>query len=434
MNGMFAFLGTLESILWERLVVCTIFSLGLYFLIRSKVYPLRHFFSAFSFFISRLRKKNDGGKGEDPIKLFFASLGGCIGISNLVMVCHMIHVGGPGVLFWMWVVALLGIPMKYSEIYLGMKYRQPKEEGGGFLGGPMYFLQRAFRSPWFARCMALLLCIYGVEIFVFNTIRDSLVENSFLPRGGVILFLLLSVFWGGMRGIGALENISSRLIPLFIFVFCSAVLWVLAHHLYQIPSLFLTIFRSAFTGQATASGLLSGGLSLAFFRGVQFVCYSSDIGMGYSSIIHSESCEKSSQKQASLALLDLFFDIYVVATAAGLVILATGVWKEPLPASLYLQKAFEPYLPYSSLFMPFFIFLVGYTTIIAYLHTGQKCAQFLSPSWGKPLFTLYALFAFIFFSFYDTEIAMSLIMVVGGFLLLLNLIGIFRLRREICFD
>ena len=430
---MIPFLESLEVILWEGIATYVILLLGLYLFFRSRAYPLRRFFPTIALFFSHLRKKKQSSQGEHPLKLFFASLGGCIGIGNLVTVCGAIHLGGPGVLFWMWVVGLLGVLIKYGEVYLGMKYRRPKKDNSGFSGGPMYFLQRAFRSPWFARCMALLLCIYGVEIFMFNTIRDSFVENSPLSHGTITLILLSLIFFGGMRGVRQLGTISSHLVPLFIVLFCSSVFWVLAHHLWELPSLFCLIFRSAFTGHAAVGGFLGSSVSFALYRGFQVGCYSADIGMGYASILHSESCEKDPEKQASLALLDIFLDTYVVATAAGLLVLVTGVWKEPMDASLFVQRALEPYLPLTSFFMPLFLFLVGYTTIISYLHTGKKCAQFLFPRWGKPLFIFYAFTAFLLFSFCKAQVALSLMMVVGGALLLLNLFGIFRLRREIHF-
>ena len=121
---------------------------------------------------------------------FFASVGGMIGIGNVVGIVTAVQIGGPGALLWVWVAALAGTIIKYSEIFLGLKHRV-KNDRGGYDGGPMYFLRRAFNNQWIPIFVSILLCIYGVEIYQFAVVTDSLTVNFDLNRYAVMGVLLL---------------------------------------------------------------------------------------------------------------------------------------------------------------------------------------------------------------------------------------------------
>jgi AGCS family alanine or glycine:cation symporter len=117
-----------------------------------------------------------------------------------------------------------------------------------------------------------------------------------------------------------------------------------------------------------------------------------------------------------------------------MIVLLTGVWQSGLPAECLVQAALGTYFPYMDFFMPFFIFLLGYSTIIAYFVVGLNCAQYLSPKWGKNVYYVYAVAAFVTFSFVETHQALSVMAIVGCLLLVLNAWGIFKLTKEIRFD
>ena len=161
--------------------------------------------------------------------------------------------------------------------------------------------------------------------------------------------------------------------------------------------------------------------------------YSGDIGIGYASVIHSESEEKIPEKQASLAIFGIFLDTFIVCTLTLFLILITGVWKEDVPASLMVQLALAKHFSHLNYFMPLFLFLLGYSTMLAFFHVGLKSAHYLSNKHGKKLYIIYAIIALITFSFFPQENAYMLMTFSGGLLILINVISIFRLRKEISF-
>ncbi|MDF2576555.1 MAG: D-alanine/glycine transport protein sodium-dependent [Chlamydiales bacterium] len=436
MHTLFENILSFEWILWGYFAVPIMVIVGLYLSFYANWIQIRQFPASVRYFFSCFRPSDDDQgikRGITPLQAFFASMGGCIGIGNVVGVCTAVQIGGPGAAFWMWFAALLGMILKYSEVYLGIKYREPNTQGG-YDGGPMYFLQKAFTSKWIPYVVAFLLCIYGVEIYIFDVVKDSIVSTSGWNPLLVTLILLGLVLLGGSGGIKRVGIISEWMIPIFIIIFAGMVLWVLLQNIMILPRLILMIVKSAFTGHAATGAFVGSTAALAIHKGFIRACYTGDIGVGYASIIQSEAKTSEPHKQASLAIFGIFVDTFLICSFSILIILATNLWKEPLDASLLVQTALSRYFPYMEIFMPIFIFLLGYSTLIAYFSIGVKCSQFLSPKHGKKFFYAYAVAAFIFFSFKEATEAIAIMGIAGGLLLVINVIGILRLRHEIHFD
>jgi AGCS family alanine or glycine:cation symporter len=169
-------------------------------------------------------------------------------------------------------------------------------------------------------------------------------------------------------------------------------------------------------------------------HGIRRGCYTGDVGVGYASVIHSESSAQVPEKQAALAIFDIFLDTFVVCTTSLFLILATGIWHEPIEAGMLVQMALGEYFPYMSFFMPLFLFMLGYNTINAYFCVGLKCAEHLSPQWGRLAYYAYAVVVLLIFSFMGTSQAQTVMAIAGVSLLMINGTGIFFLRHEISFN
>lgn len=172
---------------------------------------------------------------------------------------------------------------------------------------------------------------------------------------------------------------------------------------------------------------------LTISQGVRRGCYTGDLGVGYASVIHSESSANIPEKQASLAVLDILLDTFLICSTSVMLILVTETWHQPMNATMLVQTALGNHFPYMHFFMPLFLFLLGYSTINAYFCVGIKCAEFLSPKYGRTVYYTYGISALILFSFIGTLQAQTIMTIVNGSLLVINCIGIFRLRKEISF-
>lgn len=432
-DSIFNLLIELDSIFWSYIAFLLIMLLGICLTVQSRFfqfYELPSFIKTFVFF---LRRGSKDERGIHPLKAFFASVGGMIGVGNIVAIVTAVKIGGPGALFWVWVAGCVGAVIKYAEIYLGLKHRVQNERGG-YDGGPMFFLRKAFNVRWISTFVAVLLCVYGVEIYQFAVVTDTLSYNFSLNRYLVIGVLLFAVLYTGVGGVVRLGKVCTAVMPLFIICYVVMSLWIIFHEIYLIPEIIQEVFVSAFTGHAAVGGFAGSSVFLAIQHGISRAAYSADIGIGYDSIIQSESNTVYPESQARLAVLGVCID-NLVCTLSILLVLISGTWKAeaPIEGSQLVQTALSAYFPYMEVFMPIFLFVAGYTTIIAYFCVGMKCARFLFPRYGTRLYILFAIISLIFFSFFDQSQALLVMSVAGALLLITNLLGIFILRHQVVF-
>lgn len=433
LSQLFLFLDGFEDALWGYLGVPLLMFVGISLTWKSGFFQIRKFPQIVKEFVQLLRARGPQERGVHPLKAFFACVGGCVGVGNIVGICTAVQLGGPGALFWIWITAILGMIVKYSEVYLGMRYRVSNDQGG-YNGGPMYFITHAFKAAWLPGLICVLLCIYGVEVYQFSVIADSVSTNFGINKLAVVGSLLALVLFAGSGGVRRVGSISSVIIPLFVLIYIGMGVWVLLNHASLIPSVLATVFQSAFTETAALGGFAGSALMFTISQGVRRGCYTGDLGVGYASVIHSESRLKVPQQQAALAVFDIFLDTFIICTTSVMLILVTGAWHEPMGTAMLVQASLSQHFPYMHFFVPLFLFLLGYSTINAYLCVGLKCAEFLSPRYGRSIYYIYATLSLITFSFIGVMEAQTIMTIVNGCLLLINCLGIYRLRHEISFE
>lgn len=435
MDFIFLRLDELIDLLWLVLGFPSLIALGIYFTYRSRAIQIRKIPTFFRSFLGYLRAKegDQHARGAPPLQMFFASIGGCIGIGNVVGICTAVQIGGPGAVFWVWVTAFFGMLVKYVEVFLGMRYRQ-KNQQGGYDGGPSYYLQQAFSAKWVPALAALLLCIYGVEVYIFRVVVDTFVLNWEMSRPITVLLLLVAVLYGVGGGLRRVGKIAEWIVPICVLAFLVACLVVLLQNITLLPEILATVFHSAFHGHAAVGGFVGSTAMLAVSQGISWGCYTGDIGIGYASVIHSESSETSASKQAGLAVIGIFIDTLLVCSLSLAVILITGVWNEPLSATLLVQTALAEYIPGVGIFLPILFGMLGYSTLIAFFGVGMKSARFLGGEIGARVYWVYGTCALLLFSYFDPEYAAILMRATGCLLLFLNVVAFFRLRKEITFS
>lgn len=433
MDFVFSILQVLDNFFWSYIGFTIVVLSGLYFTIRSRFFQFRALCEIGHSFRSLHESAKENPLGIHPIKLYFASIGGMIGVGNIVAVITALLLGGPGGLFWLWVAGICGMLIKYAEIYLGLRFRVPNKKGG-YDGGPMFYLQHAFHNRAIPIIVGFLLCIYGVEVLQFLVITDTMVYTFDLNRYFVIAFLLAAILYTALGGINRLAKVCTVLMPAFIVLYIFMCLWVIICNIDSVPNVLRIVIHSAFNGHAALGGFAGSTFMLAAQQGIARAVYSGDIGIGYDATIQAESKVQHPEKQARLAIFALATDM-LVCTMSMMVVLVTNLWhsEETLQASQYVAKALAPHFPFVDSFMAFFFLLAGFTTITAYFAVGVKSSVFLSETWGRMIYLAYAVFAFCFFSFFDQTKVMLIMSLSGGLLMMFNLMGIIRLRHHIHF-
>lgn len=436
MEQIFSVLSRVDELYWCYVGFFLIVMAGIYFSYRSDLYQIRVLSRLPATIKALAAYSKQEMPGVSPIQLYFASIGGMVGLGNIVAVMTTILIGGPGALFWLWVAAFAGMIIKYAEIYLGMKYRQANNNNG-YDGGPMFMIPAAFKGKLgliLANIAAFLLCIYGVEILQFTIIVDTIQDNFSISKEFIIIAFLLMIIYIGLGGVKRLANVCSFLMPLFIILYVGMCLWVVILHFEMLPEFIITVFKSAFVGHAAIGGFAGSTILMAAQQGAARAVYSGDIAIGFDSIIQSETKTSNLHYQARLAIVASLTDTFI-CTMSVMIVYMTGLWTELTPYKLseYAAKALSMHIPYSHYLIIVVIFLAGFTTIQAYFAVGLKAAKFLSPRYGKLAYFLYAVMAFWFFAHHDQVQIIPIMGLSGGLLMLINIATIIRLRKEISF-
>jgi AGCS family alanine or glycine:cation symporter len=375
--------------------------------------------------------KKERLNGVNPIRLYFTSMGGSIGVGNVGGIVAAVSIGGPGGLFWMWVAVFVGMLVKYAEIFLGIKYRV-LNKNGVYDGGAMYYLSKAFKWKVIPTLFCVLMCIYGTEIYQFKVVEDALVNAFNINRYVVMLALLAGTGYVMIGGVNRLSVVCSILMPFFLLVYTFVCLYVICKSDAKMVSILAEVFKSAFTGHAAVGGFLGSTFSQAVQQGMSNAIYSGDIGIGYDSVIQSETQLSSPKVQARSAIFTLFTDC-AICTLTVLLVLCTDQWKSGCAHGFdCVVLSLSPYFPYVKQLMAVLFFLVGWTTIIGYLAVAMKSAKAISPKLTV-YYIVYAVCSFIIFSFLDQNFARLIMFIAGGLMMLINLLGIFKLRKEISF-
>lgn len=430
----FSNLSILEDATWLYVGIPVLMSFGLYLSYKSKFLQILKFPSIFKIFYSFLKSEKKDDRGVNPVHIFFAAVGGCVGIGNVIGVCSAVKIGGPGAVFWMWIAALFGMIVKYTEIFLSVKFR--KNDGKhDYIGGPIIFLKKIAGGEYFSKIVAFLLCLYGVEIYLFRIVVHSVSTNwniNYTTVVFVLLAMILGAMQGGLRLVG---KVSSIIVPIFLFIFAGMSAWIFIQNWLLLPEIFNLIFRSAFSYSAAVGGFAGSSMWLAMSHGVRRACYTGDIGIGYSGTIHASTSEKNPAREATLGIMSIVLDTFIICTLSVLLILVTGTWNSGIHEEQMVVTALSKYFSHVDLIWPLFIFLLGYSTLIAFFAAGRKSAQSLSKKYGGPLFTLLGSIAFVIFSFVGSEEhCLTLMSFVGVILLIVNVYGMWKLSHHVSYD
>ena len=431
--ALFSILELISDFFWSYIGFTIVVIMGIYLTFKSRFFQIKVLLNPKKYLYSIKDDVADDGHGTHPLKLYFTSIGGMIGLGNLVSVVTIITIGGPGGLFWLWVVSLAGMLIKYAEIYLGVAYRVSNGRKG-YDGGPMYYLKAAFGNNKFSICVSVFLCIYAVEIYQFNILSEEISSKFVLNKYLVAFVLMIVVIYSSIGGVHRLAQICTALMPIFLILYIIMCSWILILNYSELFSIFPVILKSAFTGHAAVGGFAGATLIIAAEQGTARAVYSGDIGIGYDSIVQSETKVRTPARQANLAIYSLLSST-IICTFTSLIILVTGFWKleKKLPNSEYVSQILANYFPHADIFMFILIILGASTTIIGYMVVGLKCAKYLSPIYGEKFYIVYASCSFIVCSMFDQSQVMLVMSVCSGILVTLNLLGIFKLRDKLKF-
>ena len=343
-------LETLNAILWHDSVLFLLLGTGVLFTIWSRFSQFRSLTHGMHVIRGEYDNPDDPG-AINHFQALSAALSATVGLGNIGGVALAIALGGPGAVFWMWVVGFFGMSVKLTEVTLSMLYRNTDDPDNPH-GGPMWVISKglANKSPSLAGLghgIAVLFCITclistatGGNMFQAWNVGEITEVYFGVPSifsGIVLAILVASVIIGGIKRIGA---VAGRLVPIMVSLYMLAGLYVLFVNFREIPDIFALIFRAAFATQEASGAFLGGTMGYAFMFGMKRALFSNEAGQGTSPIAHSAAKTDEPVREGIVGGLEPFIDTIVVCTLTALVILSTGVWNRSAETTLLTYPEF----------------------------------------------------------------------------------------------
>ena len=389
--------------------------------------------------------KHTKDKSISQFQSLCTALAATVGTGNIVGVAGAIAVGGPGAVFWMWLIAFFGMMTNYSENVLGILYRR-KNSKGEWCGGAMYYLRDGLGSKKGCKGIGAVLavlfsCFCLLASFGIGNMSqvNSMVTNVNTAFGipkivtGIFLFIAVSlVILGGLKRIAAFTE---KIVPFMVIAYLIGTITIIVMNASAIPAVFVSIFQGAFALKSAAGGVVGSGIAMAMQMGMKRGVFSNEAGLGSSVMVHSSSNVKEPVRQGMWGIFEVFADTIIVCTltamtllSSGAVDLTTGQLTEAaaqIEASSLMSYAFsQTFGPAGSWFIALAILLFAYSTVLGWSHYGATACEYLFGS--KSILPYRIIFVCIVLagSVMKAQLAWDISDTFNGLMMIPNLIGV----------
>jgi AGCS family alanine or glycine:cation symporter len=375
-------LDELSGIIWGEYVLIPLLALvGLYLTFGLKAMPWRLTAKAFSM-LWQGRKPDAASEGEiSPFQALMTALSTTIGTGNIAGVATAIYFGGPGAIFWMWVIALFGMATKYAEAVLAVKYREV-DALGNHVGGPMYYIKNGLGENWAWLGMAFalfgMIAAFGIGNMVqSNTVASELYASFQVPpwiTGIVMATLTGAVILGGIKRIA---KVAEKLVPFMASAYILGALIIIIINISAVPAALLLIVEDAFTGTAAEGGFLGATVMMAVRWGFARGIFSNEAGLGSAAIAHAAAKTNNPVRQGMIAMLGTFIDTIIICSMTALVIILTGAWDSGIKGAPMSSLAFNTGFAGGGYIVTFGLIIFAFTTILGWSYYGERCAEYV---------------------------------------------------------
>lgn len=428
-------IGTISAWIWGTPMLVILVGGGIWLTIRLNFFTIRYLPFIVKETFGKIFAKPEGEGTITPFQAACSALASTIGGSNIIGVPVAIAFGGPGAVFWMWVTAIIGSATKFSEVTLGIQYREKNEEGD-YVGGPMYYLRKGLGLRFLGAVYAFFLMIELIPSIATQTVNVAQTANSIgIPSavtGLVVTIVVGLVVIGGIKRIG---QVTERLVPFMALLYFLAALTIIFIHITKLPGVIAMIFEHAFTPMAATGGFAGSALAATVRWGVARGCYSNEAGMGTASIAHAAAVTDHPARQALWGVFEVIVDTVIVCTTTAFVVLVTGVWTEvpadqaaSMPAKAF-QQFFGPTLGGGALTICLLLFVIS--TIIVVIYYGEKQAEYLFGTKFSKFMRLVYLAAIMAGAMMDLELLYQFLDIFLATIVIPNVIGLVLMSGQV---
>ena len=441
----------LNGIVWGWPALILLAFVGVFMTCRTKFFQVGHIGHWFKETIGAIFRKDVSGHTEDKSISQFQSLctalAATVGTGNIVGVAGAIMVGGPGAVFWMWLIAFFGMMTSYAENVLGIFYRR-KNSAGEWSGGAMYYLRDGLGSRKGCKTLGMVLAVlFSVFCFLasfgignmtqINSISGNVQTAFGIPTwatGIVIVILTGLVVLGGLKRIA---SVTEKIVPFMVILYILGSLVIFCSNISMVGAVFASIFARAFSLEAAAGGAAGSVMKLAIEQGMKRGVFSNEAGLGSSVMANSSSNVKEPARQGMWGIFEVFADTIIVCTltafsvlSSGLVNLETGEALSEyngvaLSNSNIVSTVFSMHFGFAgAAFVAISIVLFAFSTCLGWSHYGSKACEFL---FGEKVTRIYQVI-FVLATFggavMGENLAWDIADTLNGMMMLPNLVGV----------
>lgn len=423
-------LNAINNAIWSYVVITMLVGCAIYFTWNLRAVQ----FTMLPTMIRNLFKPSDetfekiGKKKVSSFQAFAISLSSRVGTGNLAGVASAIFVGGPGAVFWMWVMALLGASTAFMEATLAQLFK--RKGMVSFYGGPAYYMKYGLKRPWMGVLFACLI-IFGFgmanQLVQSNTLCDAISDNLHIPINYVamvIALMTLIIIFGGIQRIALF---CAWIVPFMALGYLLLAIYILLINITEIPAMLSLIIRSAF-GWEQAAG---GAVGVAIMQGIRRGLFSNEAGEGSAPNAAATATIDHPVTQGLLQSLGVFTDTLVICTCTAFIILLSGLYTENYDGIILTSHAMEHHLgSFGSWFLLAAIFLFAYSTIIANYFYGETNVRYIcNKPWAVFIFRLISGVVVLLGGYMTLQQTWSIVDLAMAFMTILNLIAVVMLSK-----
>ncbi|MDR0647458.1 MAG: sodium:alanine symporter family protein [Puniceicoccales bacterium] len=431
-----------NAFLWGFPLMAMLLGTGIYYTFRLRFIQITRLKLALSYLFY---KKEDEGGSTGDVSCFASlctALAGTIGTGNIVGVATAILTGGPGAMFWMWVVAFFGMATKYAEGVLAIKYRRINKNGT-IDGGPMYYLQDGLRNKWLAKTFALFgVGVAFLGIGTFCQVNSIAVAASFFGITGfsTALWVTALVAIITVGGIKCIAKVSEKIVPFMTLAYIVCAIWVIVRNVNLLPNALKFICVGAFRPEAILGGSVGVTMMHVMRIGMSRGIFCDESGLGSTPIAAAAAKTNVPEKQGLISMTGTFFSMLTCSMTGLVLILAhsgtdlfvphptlTGA---PLTAFAFGQGL--GCLALGSYIVNMGIIFFAFTTIIGWNYYGEKCFQYLTGDRWVMVYKIIFLALVAIGPFMQLDTIFTIADTVNGLMAIPNLIGLIFLRHVVC--
>lgn len=418
-----------NDFLWGYILIILLIGAGLLFSFKTKFVQFRYIKEMFRLLGDGIGKSNKEKGGVSSFQAFCISTASRVGTGNIAGVAIAVAVGGPGAVFWMWLIALIGSASSFVESTLAQIYKTKDKDS--FRGGPAYYMEKGLGKRWLGIIFSILITIcFG---FVFNAVQANTVSVAFnsafgLSRGaiGIILAIVTAlVIFGGIHRVA---KVSEIIVPILAVLYILIAIIVLILNITEIPSVLKLIFESAFG----IKQLTAGGLGAAVMQGIKRGLFSNEAGMGSAPNAAATADVTHPVKQGLIQTLGVFTDTLLICSCTAFIILLSGQYADSSLTGIELtQKALVSQIgPFGAYFIAICILLFAFSSIVGNFYYGQTNIEFIHTN--KVLLNIYRILVIgmvLFGSIAKVDLVWNLADLFMGLMAILNIITILFLGK-----